>query len=70
MPPRRSRWTCRRVGIGLPIRGLVDGLDEYLSSSVFDSMNFLNEVAHRHPEAISYAAGGRSTSTSTTSTDT
>lgn len=40
-----------------PLHGLVDGLDSCLSTSVFDSMNFLNEVAHRHPAAISFAAG-------------
>jgi (S)-3,5-dihydroxyphenylglycine transaminase len=33
------------------------GLHDSLSSPTFESMNFLNEVSHRFPEAVSLAAG-------------
>jgi (S)-3,5-dihydroxyphenylglycine transaminase len=33
------------------------GLHDSLSSPIFESMTFLNEVAHRFPDAISFAAG-------------
>ncbi len=42
---------------GMPVDLELFGLHRSLSSPTFESMNFLNEVAQRFPEAISFAAG-------------
>ncbi|WP_413470776.1 hypothetical protein [Streptomyces sp. C8S0] len=42
-------------------------LHSSVSEPVLDTMNFLNEVTHRYPDAISFAPGALSTDPSTPS---
>ncbi|MFJ3927479.1 aminotransferase class I/II-fold pyridoxal phosphate-dependent enzyme [Streptomyces sp. NPDC090022] len=62
-PPRRLRPTGAALGgdagpAGAPTADLRrDDLHGSVSDPVLDTMNFLNEITHRYPDAISFAPG-------------
>jgi (S)-3,5-dihydroxyphenylglycine transaminase len=58
-PPRRTRpWHTASGGAARPAGDLRrEDLHGSVSDPVLDTMNFLNEVNHRYPEAISFAPG-------------